>query len=97
MIDYNDAEDILHKALYKWGEELQADVAIEEFSELIQKLIQFKRGRVSETEVLEEIVDSYIMLQQLKIIFDHYKENEPDFDEFFERKMLRLENRINDL
>ena len=97
MIDYDHAREILQKALDKWGTELQVDVAIEEMTELIQRLVQYKRGRVNKQKVLEELVDSWIMLEQLKLVFDgsFYNNNEPDFIEWYERKLLRLENRIH--
>jgi len=90
----DEEERLYRKAIDKWGKELQVDVAIEEMSELIKELSKFKRGVGTDSDILEEMVDVYIMLGQLTIMFDHYRINEPNFLEWYERKLLRLENRI---
>lgn len=71
---------ILKQAIDRWGGPSQADMAIEEMSELIKALLKLRRStkRVdydgSEMieryeHVIEEIVDVQIMIDQLKIIF----------------------------
>lgn len=57
--------DIFAATLERWGEEAQFDQAIEECAELIAALKHFKRGKVSEQEITEELADVVLMTQQL--------------------------------
>lgn len=54
-----------------YGERNQIDMAIEEMAELTQALSKYKRGK--EHNVEKEIADVQIMLDQLKLIFNHRK------------------------
>jgi len=60
------------RAIDKWGEQSQINMAIEECSELVVKLA--KRGRcvngTTDEEICDEIADVEIMMEQLKLIFD---------------------------
>ena len=90
----DEEEKIYRKALSLWGKEAQIDIAIEEMAELIKELSKFKRGTGTDSSILEEIADVHIMLGQLLLIFNHWRDNEPNFDEWYGRKLLRLENRV---
>ncbi|APG26354.1 MAG: MazG nucleotide pyrophosphohydrolase domain-containing protein [Syntrophotalea acetylenica] len=57
--------DIFDATLQKWGIEAQYDQAIEECAELIAALKHFKRGKVTESEIIDELADVILMTQQL--------------------------------
>lgn len=61
--------DIFHTTLEKWGEEAQYDQTIEECAELIAVLKHFKRGKVSEDEIIDELADVILMTEQLRFMF----------------------------
>lgn len=68
-------ESVFEKARVKWGDPMQVDIAVEELAELIQALIQHRRGRLGEAQVCEEIADVAIVVDQLISIFgkDNYR------------------------
>lgn len=59
--------NIFEGAIYKYGEEAQINMLIEEMAELTIALSHYKRGR--KNNVTEEIADVQICLNQIKIIF----------------------------
>jgi hypothetical protein len=75
-----------------WGQELQLNLAIEECSELIQAICKWKRSINPQLagEIFEEMADVYVMLEQLRVIFDNdeYLDNEIDI------KLDRLKRRL---
>lgn len=86
-------ELILQKAVEKWGSESQIDMCIEECSELIQALCKYKRNSIGDISNLKgELADVFIMVRQMKMIFDHYPtggiQDQIDF------KVKRLKERI---
>lgn len=60
----------LEKAIEVYGKDMQLNVAIEEFSELIKEICKHKRGEDNLDNIIEEMADCYIMLQQMEIIFN---------------------------
>ena len=71
---------VLNLVIDTYGTTAQTDKAIEEMGELIQALLKERHSRMTEEHKLhighieEEIVDVYIMLSQLMIIFrERYK------------------------
>ena len=66
--------EILHDIIIKYPDELQIIIAIEECSELIKALTKHLRGYSAADCIAEEMADVYIMLEQLKIIFDNNRE-----------------------
>lgn len=71
---------VLNRAIDTYGANTQIDKAIEEMGELTQALLKERHSRMTEEHKLhlahieEEIVDVYIMLSQLMIIFrERYK------------------------
>lgn len=94
---------IYDQALSKWGLENQLLVAIEEMSEVqkaITKLIRVNNIHHSNEEYLacfdnliEEIADATIMLEQLRYFYGMNAEVE----EMMDRKIMRLEERINNV
>lgn len=59
----------LIKAIDTFGEDMQLNVAVEEFSELTKEICKHKRGADNISNIIEEMADCYIMLEQMKIIF----------------------------
>lgn len=60
--------DIYRAALAKWGEEAQFDQAVEECAELIAALKHFKRDRVGQQQVVDELADVALMVGQLSFM-----------------------------
>ncbi len=97
-------KDIYKRAIQKWGSILQINMAIEECAELIVVLQHRKRiiwhsscNGTTVDDVLEEMADVEIMLEQLKLIYNHsFQLTAPisKFDEIKQRKLKRLERRL---
>ena len=85
-------EQILEKAISKYGIDAQTNLAIEEIGELIVAINHYRRGRVGMEAVQEEIADVMIAMRQLAMIYG--KEGVSDF---IKRKIERLEKRVNKL
>lgn len=84
--------EIYHAALTHFGKDHQIIKAIEEMSELIKELTKYllsKEIYQKTYQVHEEIADTQIMLEQLKIIFDRNTINL-----YQKRKLKRLEEKI---
>jgi hypothetical protein len=64
--------DFLRTVISYFGKDKQQIVAIEEMAELIQQLSKFviDHPRKSRENIVEEYTDVWIMLNQIKIIFD---------------------------
>ena len=78
-------ETIHQRALNKFGEQNQKNMAIEEMSELTQALMKERRGR--ESNVAEEIADLKVVLDQLMILY-------PDWITWEQIKLKRLEEML---
>jgi len=89
----NDYQDTLDDALELWGEELQMDVAVEEFGELVTEIARIQRGTRSHANenLVDEIADAQIILDQLKAIA-----GPDDVEDRIEMKADRLQGRIKD-
>ena len=81
----------LEKAIATYGKDMQLNVAVEEFSELIKEICKNKRGSDNRDNIIEEMADCYIMLEQMEIIFDV---KNAEIYEMMYNKMKRLENRL---
>jgi len=81
---------ILTWAMDKYGRDKQIDMLIEECGELIVALQHLKRGRVTWTEVSEEMADVTIMIDQMKTqgVVDQI------VDSIVDHKLKRLEERL---
>ena len=82
---------VLERAIETYGKDMQLNVAIEELSELIKEICKNKRGADNKGNIIEELADCYIMLSQVRIIFDITD------DELWQKrveKLRRLENRL---
>lgn len=88
LLDYR---EIYLATLQKWGEEAQYDQAVEECAELIATLKHFKRGRVDETAVAEELADVLLMAGQLMFMLGEEKVMAA-----VERKLQRLQEHLSE-
>ena len=85
--------EIFDKALSKWGFDLQADVLIEEMSELTKAIIKARRnGDKITPEVVEEMVDVSICLMQIR---REAAKKGYDFMPITDEKLKRLEARLS--
>jgi NTP pyrophosphatase (non-canonical NTP hydrolase) len=81
----------LEKAIETYGKDMQLNVAIEEFSELIKEICKNKRGSNNRKAIIEEMADCYIMLEQLAIILEIPNHA---ISEVASNKIGRLEKRL---
>lgn len=84
------SDDLYERALDCWGESAQRAMAVEECAEVIVEECHFNRGRASREELVEEFVDVLILMEQMRVTFA------PQFEEIYERKIRRLESRVED-
>ena len=74
--------EILHAAVKRWGAYKQADICIEEMSELTKALLKVRREADQETfvkckeNILEEIADVHITIDQMRLIYGSTTEQE---------------------
>lgn len=84
---------VLEKAIRHYGFDSQADIAIEEMSELTKAIIKDRRYQSMETlaNIFEEIADVLIIVEQLRLAFlpEH-------IDNYVTAKIARLEQRIGE-
>lgn len=78
--------DIYRTALKKWGAEAQYDQMIEECAELIASLKHFKRNKVDEQVIIDELADVTLMVGQLTYMF-----GEARVEAAIEDKITKLE------
>jgi NTP pyrophosphatase (non-canonical NTP hydrolase) len=84
-------EGVYHKAIQRWGSQLQIVCCIEELSELQKELCKAIRGKDwSMSNIAEEMGDVEVMLDQMKILFDV----ELATDIYKKAKIKRLEERL---
>ena len=93
----NWADDVMRKAIEKWGIEMQSVVAIEELSELQKELAKAIRClckiKVSDkVNIIEEVADVQIMLWQIQKMYGISIE---ELGEEINYKLLRLSRRID--
>lgn len=84
----------LEKAIETYGKDMQLNVAVEEFSELIKEICKNKRGRDNRDNIIEEMADCQIMLAQIQIIFDIDAE---EISNKVIEKLERLEKRLAEI
>lgn len=67
---YEERKQVYDAALGKYGQKMQAIVAIEEMSEVIKEITKLMRGELNREHLAEEIADATIMLEQLRNMFN---------------------------
>ena len=85
------AESIYKKAVEKYGAEYQRHRLVEECAEFIVAHEHLKRGRISEDDMIEELVDIEILLLQMKEIYPDVR-----WEEIYARKIARLARTIKE-
>jgi hypothetical protein len=83
----------LERAIETYGKDMQLNVAIEEFSELIKEICKNKRGSDNRDNIIEELADCYIMMEQVMIIFEIRR---CEVDKWENEKLERLKNRLEE-
>lgn len=82
-------EEVFEAAIKKWGQEAQIGQALEEMGELIVAKNHLKRGRIQFGAFMEEVVDVYIMMKQLR----HLDSNL--FDMWYKIKVESLRKKLD--
>lgn len=85
-----DQESLYRKAITCYGFPAQAAMAVEECSELTNAICKFRRGRVSDDDIITEIADVMIMCEQLASYFGKDKVALEK-----KKKLERLEERLS--
>jgi len=83
-------DEVFKKAIEVWGEQAQIDQVIEEMGEVLVAYNHLKRKRVSKDSLIEEFVDVYIMMKQMRFL------NEDVFDMIYRYKVERLKHRLEE-
>jgi len=84
-------EDEIYKmAVSCWGKKTQSDMMIEEATELIQAILKDRRGKDIADNLIEEIVDTQIMLNQMRIIVN----DESKYQRWMAYKLDKLQTLI---
>ncbi len=65
LLDLAEYNQIYHSAVTKWGRDAQYEQVVEECAELIAAIKHFRRGKVSEQVVVEELADVLLMVGQM--------------------------------
>lgn len=88
-------EDVFQKALSIWGENAQVGMVMEEIGEVIEQLgktvssiNKFYRNRIDTEELIEEFVDVYIMMKQMRYM------NKELFESIYNRKVVLIKARL---
>lgn len=86
-------EELYKKAVELWGVDFQLDMIIEECLEMCHAILKYKRGKGRIDDIIEEGVDVYIMLRQLRhiLVADYFQDT---WDEVKFKKLNRLEELI---
>ena len=81
---------LYNRVLITFGIENQTFMLVEECAELLNAVAKLKRGRATKEDIITELADVSIMVEQLAFFYgwDEFKEEK-------ERKLTRLEDRIN--
>ncbi|SEA00021.1 hypothetical protein SAMN05660420_01019 [Desulfuromusa kysingii] len=80
-----DIQSIYQKTISQWGKEAQYDQMVEECAELITALKHFRRGKVNQQVVIDELADVTLMLGQLRWMF-----GAAEVDSAVQKKLLKL-------
>ena len=89
-MELKEINDITTKAIETYGQDPQIWMTIEEMSELSNALAKYRRNRVTELDICEEIADVLIMCIQMSKIF-----GEERVKQMFEDKLKRLKERLD--
>lgn len=82
-------KELSEKAVEKWGLERQTNMVIEEVGEFLQAWNKIKRGKITNREYVEEMVDCYIMFSQMRHLYGDL------FEEIYRNKCDRIMRKVN--
>ena len=82
--------ELYKRALHDWGIGPQTMMVMEETGEMLNAIGKYDRGRVKESEVITELVDVWIVMEQMAVFFGW-----EEFQKEKERKLERLKERLN--
>lgn len=85
-------ENVIEKAIEKWGKEAQTIVAMEECAELIKECSKMLRGQGNIDHLIEEIADLMICIEELEVM---YNIDNGDVLTEIVYKLERLEKRLD--
>lgn len=89
-MELKEINEITTKAIETYGQDPQIWMTIEEMSKLGNALAKYRRNRVTELDICEEIADVLIMCIQMSKIF-----GEERVKQMFEDKLKRLKERLD--
>jgi NTP pyrophosphatase (non-canonical NTP hydrolase) len=84
-------EKLYQKTLKKWGEDAQYDQAVEECAELIAALKHYRRGKIDQQAVIDELADVTLMIGQLTWMF-----GPRDVEEAIQKKRKKLDQLLQE-
>lgn len=90
-MNLSDHKAIYQAALDKWGREAQFDQTVEECAEMIAAIMHFRRGKVTQQAVVDELADVLLMVGQMV-----YMLGEDVVSEAVESKIRKLSVLIED-
>ncbi|MBN2645780.1 MAG: antitoxin [Desulfuromonadaceae bacterium] len=82
---------LYRRTVQRWGEDAQYDQAIEECAELITALLHYRRDKVADQQIIDELADVSLMVGQLSWMF-----GEERVQQAVERKLEKLEGLLAD-
>jgi len=82
-------KELSQKAVEKWGLERQTNMVIEEVGEFLQAWNKIKRGKITNREYVEDMVDCYIMFSQMRHLYGDL------FEEIYRSKCDRIMKKVN--
>ena len=91
VYDPTKRRELYQQALNQWGSKAQMLQAMEECAELIQALSHWMRNRNTLMDLAEEIADTEIMCEQLRLVIGGAA-----VDAVKEAKLQRLKRRLQD-
>ena len=89
-MESEERDKLYRRAIDTWGQMPQINMVYEETGELSTALARFLRGRADSYDVITEVVDVWIMMEQMAVLFGKEK-----FEEEKERKLQRLKERLD--
>ena len=88
-------EEQYKRAIELWGLDLQFGMLSEECGELLTAVNQYRRGRKSEIDVLEEMADVTIMIRQVMVAME-MKGGKESLDIMIKSKLHKMGKLIRD-
>lgn len=86
----NERIELYKRALNDWGVRPQTMMVMEETGEMLESIGKYDRGRATESDVITELVDVWIIMEQMATLFGW-----DAFQEEKERKLQRLKERLD--